>query len=153
MIAVYRQASWDKSLLFLYPDARAVIEQLSGQHFLGVIANQSPGSEQRLGEYGIAEFFGVVLASAEVGLSKPDPAILALALERAGCGSDQAWMVGDRLDNDIRPAKKAGWRTIHIPNGYNARQQPRDDLDVADHTITTLTDILRIFPTSAPGEE
>ena len=150
--AVKRRASWDKGLLFLYPDSRAVLNQLSERHFLGLIANQSPGTERRLHDYGIAGLFGLVLASAELGLSKPDPALFALALERAGCSADKAWMVGDRLDNDIRPAKMAGWRTIRILNGYNARQQPRDDLDVPDYTLTTLTEILRILPMSDPGK-
>ena len=115
--------------------------QTVGGHFLGLIANQSPGTEARLRKYGITRFFGLVLASAELGLSKPDPAIFALALERVGCGVDHAWMVGDRLDNDIRPAKLAGWRTIRILNGYNARQRPRDELDIPDYTISTLSEI------------
>lgn len=138
---VSRQAAWDKSLLFLYPDSHTVLEQLSGCHFLGLIANQSPGTEQRLHKYGIAEFFGLILASAELGIAKPDPAIFALALDEAGCRPDQAWMIGDRLDNDIRPAKMASWHTIRILNGYNAKQDPRDDLDVPDYTVSTLSEI------------
>ena len=149
---VAQQAGWDKSLLTLYPEARTVLEQLSTDHFLGLIANQSPGTVRRLHEYGIAQLFGVVLASAELGLPKPDPAIFAHALERAGCSSSQAWMVGDRLDNDIRPARVAGWRTIRTLYGYNARQRPSDDLETPDYTITSLSEILRIVTEFAQGE-
>jgi FMN phosphatase YigB (HAD superfamily) len=46
---------------------------------LGLIANQSPGAEQRLEQYGILDLFSAVLASAAVGSSKPDPAIVGTA--------------------------------------------------------------------------
>ena len=87
----------------------------------------------------------MVLASAELGLAKPDPAIFDLALERTGCSPDQAWMVGDRLDNDIRPANAAGWHTIRLLQGYNRKQQPRDTLDLPDYTISCLSEMLGIF--------
>lgn len=143
---VDQRVLWDKSQLYLYAVSREVLEKYYGKCFLGIVANQSPGTLQRLHAYGISEFFGLVLASAELGLSKPDPAIFALALKKAGCRPDQAWMVGDRLDNDIRPANMAGWRTIRILNGYNTHQQPRDELEVPDYTISELSEITRIIP-------
>jgi FMN phosphatase YigB (HAD superfamily) len=35
-------------------------------------------------------------------------------------------MVGDRLDNDIRPAKQLGWQTIRALQGFAWVQVPRD---------------------------
>ena len=145
---VAKRANWDKSLLSLYPEARNVLEQLSEHHFLGLIANQSPGTERRLRKYGIAHYFGVILPSAELGMSKPDPAIFDYALGAAGCSPSQAWMVGDRLDNDIRPANAAGWRTIRVLKGYNAEQQPREELESPDYTITSLDEIPQIVADS-----
>ena len=58
------------------------------------------------------------LCSFELGLEKPDPAIFQLALERARCSPSQAVMIGDRLDNDIRPARLLGWKTIRIMQGF-----------------------------------
>ena len=72
---------------------------------IGVIANQSPGSEERLTRWGLIPFISVCVASAEVGLEKPDPAIFDLALRHAGCAASEPVMIGDRLDNDIRPAR------------------------------------------------
>jgi putative hydrolase of the HAD superfamily len=48
------------------------------------------------------------------GFSKPDPhvfRILTARLERKGVGADEILMVGDRLDNDILPARRHGWQT------------------------------------------
>jgi FMN phosphatase YigB (HAD superfamily) len=59
-------------------------------------------------------FISICLSSMEVGLEKPDPAIFQLALSQSGCEPEQAVMIGDRLDNDIRPARLLGWKTIRI---------------------------------------
>ena len=38
----------------------------------------------------------------------------------------EAAMVGDRLDNDIAPARQPGLRTVRILRGYGALSRPRD---------------------------
>ena len=143
--SVYRQATWDKSLLYLYPDARAVLAELGKRHFIGLIANQSPGAESRLDAYGIRGCFDLVLASSEIGLEKPDPAIFRLAQDRSGCSPGQAWMIGDRLDNDVKPANEAGWHTIRVLNGYNVKQSPRHPGEHPDHTVDELSGVLGIL--------
>jgi FMN phosphatase YigB (HAD superfamily) len=48
------------------------------------------------------------------GFSKPDPhvfRILTARLEARGITPAETLMVGDRLDNDIEPARAAGWQT------------------------------------------
>ena len=142
---VLRKAWWDKTLLSLYPDTWDVVERLNAIHFIGLIANQSPGAEIRLKSYGIHQFFDLIFASAELGLSKPDQKIFRLAQERAGCSPGQAWMIGDRLDNDIKPAMEIGWKTIRILHGYNRKQQPDDESEMPDYTISELTELLEIL--------
>ena len=39
------------------------------------------------------------------------------ALRHAGCAASKAVMIGDRLDNDIRPARLLGWRTVRSFRG------------------------------------
>jgi putative hydrolase of the HAD superfamily len=57
------------------------------------------------------------------GFSKPDPhvwRILSARLEQKGVPPEQIMMVGDRLDNDIQPARRHGWQTWLLsdnPNG------------------------------------
>jgi FMN phosphatase YigB (HAD superfamily) len=55
--------------------------------------------------------------SFEHGFSKPDPhvfRILTARLEARGIRPAETLMVGDRLDNDIEPAKVHGWRTWQL---------------------------------------
>lgn len=54
--------------------------------------------------------------SFEHGFSKPDPhsfRILTARLEARGIPPTSILMVGDRLDNDIEPARACGWQTWH----------------------------------------
>ena len=90
-------------------------------------------------------FISTCLCSFELGLEKPDPAIFELALERVRCSPLQAVMIGDRLDNDIRPARLLGWKTIRIAQGFARFQSPRDGLDEADLTLANLKGLVPVF--------
>lgn len=119
----------------IYPGVKDLLERLRGQYSLGVIANQVPGVEERLRDFGIFEYFELILVSEEVGLSKPDPRIFQLALNRAGCRAEQAVMVGDRLDNDIIPARALGMKTVWIRQGDWKYASPRSPDETPDFVM------------------
>jgi len=129
----------------LYGDAKPVLEALCGRYRLGIIANQPLGTEDRLRNYGIRDFFSVVLSSAEEGISKPDPALFQRALERAGCAPGDAWMVGDRPDNDIAPAKALGMRTVRVRQGLGGLMPVCCEAQRADTTVDSLRELLSVF--------
>lgn len=60
--------------------------------------------------------------SFEHGFSKPDPRVfrlLATRLRAHGIVPTEILVVGDRLDNDIEPARAQGWQTWHMtPDGW-----------------------------------
>ena len=56
--------------------------------------------------------------SEELGVSKPDPAFFDRVLELVGAaGPGQVAYVGDRIDNDVRPAAAAGLRPVWLRRG------------------------------------
>ncbi len=125
--------------------AKEVLEALRGKYTLGVIANQADGLEKRLEEFGIAPYFSVVVSSFDVKCVKPDPRIFAIALEKAGCKAENAVMIGDRLDNDIFPAKRLGMKTIWIRQGFGGMQTPKDERYTPDARVETLQEILDLL--------
>jgi len=135
------RARYDKTLERPYPGVSGLLRDLRERYEIGVIANQRAGTEKRLRALGLWPQISLCLASAEVGLAKPDPAIFELALARAGCASADAIMVGDRIDNDIAPARRAGWRTIRVLQGYAASQQPRSGDERADFSVRATVDV------------
>jgi HAD superfamily hydrolase (TIGR01549 family) len=142
---VYETAVWRRDYEILMHGAVDLLEALKDRYKLGIIANQSPGSEDRLRGHGIRDYFSFVLASAEEGISKPDPAIFLRALDRAGCSPEKAVMVGDRIDNDVRPAKQLGLKTIRLVSGVSRFQEPVDELDTADFTAYSLEEIAGVL--------
>jgi FMN phosphatase YigB (HAD superfamily) len=65
------------------------------------------------------------LWSFQNGFSKPDCHVfqmLAARLEARGIGSAETLMVGDRLDNDIEPARAFGWQTWQLASAKRNEQ-------------------------------
>ena len=58
-----------------------------------------------------------IASSARWGVEKPDPAFFARAVEVAGVPAHAIAYVGDRLDNDVLPAKAAGMLGVFIRRG------------------------------------
>ena len=129
-----------------YEEAEAVLNALCERGYsIGVIANQAPGTEKRLENWGLMKYIKLVTASAEEGVAKPDSEIFLRALNRADCLPENAVMIGDRIDNDIEPAKKLGMKTIWVRQGFSIYQQPENDIQTADHIVDSLRDILEIL--------
>ena len=134
---------WHSALEKPYPYTSLVLQTLSKSCRLGILANQPAGCRERLHLWGIEQYFDLILASAEEGLSKPDPAFFELALQRAGCLPHQAVMVGDRLDNDILPAKKIGFKTVWVKQGFAQYRQASDVPDFSVETLAGLLDFIK----------
>lgn len=129
-----------------FDDTLGTLELLKrrGYH-LGVIANQAMGTAQRLDSWGLLKYFDVVAASAELGVAKPNKMIFERAFELAGCQPHNSVMVGDRLDNDITPAKSLGMETVWIRKGLSIYQNIELGRNVADWVIDNLSDLKEIF--------
>ncbi len=138
------KAPWRSEYERPYPDCAAVLHALRERGYrLGVIANQQPGTERRLLDWDLLQFFDVIAASAECGAAKPQPEIFLYALRQTDCRPENAVMVGDRIDNDILPAKALGMRTVRILTGPAAVCMP--DPDPADLTVRTLSELLDLM--------
>ncbi len=150
VIAFVRESGrYPKELESPYPQTQPLLERLAGQYRLGVIANQPPGTSKRLGRYGMSRYFDVCVSSGDDGIAKPDSAMFRLALKRARCAPAEAVMIGDRLDNDIRPAKTLGFQTVRILQGPARLQQPRDGAETPDATVAHLGEVSALFDMGA----
>ena len=118
---------------------------LSERYKIGIIANQNPGSKERLNKLGLLKYIDLVIASAEEGVAKPDLRIFQLALERANCKSEEAVMVGDRIDNDMIPAKKIGMKTVWIKQGFGGLSEQMIEAKQPDYSVDSLNELLPLF--------
>ena len=141
-----KKTPWHSEDEIPFEDALDTLESLKEQGYkLGIIANQSAGTAQRLENWGLLKYFDVVAASAELGVSKPNKLIFEKAIELAGVPAYNAVMVGDRLDNDIIPAKAMGMKTVWIRKGLSIYQNIEFGKNIADWVVDTLSDLKAIF--------
>ena len=129
----------------LYKDAEECLKNLSSKYKIGVIANQSLGTADRLEQFGILKYIDLVVASAEEGVAKPNKEIFEIALNRAGCKPEHAIMIGDRIDNDIVPAKKLGMKTIWVKQGFGKYWNITSEEEKSDYAVANLTEISDIL--------
>lgn len=104
-------------------------------HRLVLASNNSPRALRRLDALGLLRHFAVREVSETLALAKPDPRFFAVLLAAAGATPADALMVGDRLDNDIIPAKRLGMRTLRVRHGSHAAVEPRGPDEAPDLTV------------------
>jgi HAD superfamily hydrolase (TIGR01549 family) len=124
----------------LQPDVRDGLEALKGTYRLGILANQQRRIREIMARDGIDGFFELWTISDEVGLDKPDPRIFQHALRLAGPGARCAF-VGDRLDNDVVPARRAGMRAVWMLRGEAPPEPTEEQLAMADASVRSLLEL------------
>lgn len=127
--------------------ARALLEALRGRGIkTGLIMNSWPDPARVLRadveELGLAELFDVMVFSAEVGFSKPQPEIFLLALEQLGVAPEDAMFVGDRLDTDVQGAARVGMVTVQAM-WFNADDTPGIEPDFLAFTPMDVLNLVR----------
>jgi len=76
---------------------------------MGLITNGSAaGQRRKIERFELTGLFDVILIEGEYGIGKPDHRIFQEALRVLGADCQQAWMVGNDLEYDIRPALEMG---------------------------------------------
>jgi HAD superfamily hydrolase (TIGR01549 family) len=82
---------------------------------VGISGNQPAAAETSLAALGVPADF--IASSASWGVEKPDPGFFAKLVEAAGVPAAAIAYVGDRLDNDVLPAKAAGMLAVFLRRG------------------------------------
>lgn len=127
----------------LYPEARAVLEQLNQMTTLGMITNGlSEVQRRRIERLDLAQYFDSVIISAEVGTSKPGTEIFDLAFAELNHRQrDDVLMVGDSLTSDIQGGINAGIDTcLYAPEHVTVQES--NGGPVPTHQITALSELI-----------
>jgi HAD superfamily hydrolase (TIGR01662 family) len=100
----------------LYPDARASLAALRDQGlWVGIAGNQPASAEGLLRAMDLP--VDLIATSQGWGVSKPDPRFFAEVIAAVPCPAGRIAYVGDRVDNDMKPAKAAGLHPIYLRRG------------------------------------
>jgi putative hydrolase of the HAD superfamily len=102
---------------------------------LGLAANQPETTLHVLDAAGIGRFFDSREVSGSHGYRKPDVRLFLRAAESLQAKAAECIMVGDRIDNDIVPAKLLGMRTVLFRTGRHRDQSPRSWEELPDRQV------------------
>jgi HAD superfamily hydrolase (TIGR01509 family) len=126
----------------LYDDAVPCLRALRASGFLvGVAGNQPPDVTEGLFA-SLDVVVDVVASSAAWGVEKPSPEFFSRVADAAGVAPSEVAYVGDRVDNDVVPAKEAGMTAVFLrrgPWGYVHAGWP--EADAADLRIESLAEL------------
>jgi len=96
-------------LMKVFRDVRPALRQLRLNGYrLAVVSNWEPSLEEVLDHLGLRFNFTTVVTSSVEGISKPDPRLFEIALQRCGVSPAEAVSVGDDVERDVDAAAKAG---------------------------------------------
>jgi HAD superfamily hydrolase (TIGR01549 family) len=113
-----------------------VIRWLHGEGLqLGLAANQPAATIAVLDAHGVGQYFRHREVSGTHGLKKPDVRLFLRCCEELEVRPEECIMVGDRIDNDMAPARVLGMRTVLFRTGRHIAQQPRCAAEVPDAEV------------------
>ncbi|MFJ4697147.1 haloacid dehalogenase superfamily, subfamily IA, variant 1 with third motif having Dx(3-4)D or Dx(3-4)E [Streptomyces sp. TverLS-915] len=111
----------------LYPEVRDALHTLRANGlWLGIAGNQTVRAGRILREL-FAKDVDLIATSDDWGASKPDPAFFHHLTDAVPAKPGDILYVGDRVDNDITPAHRAGLRTALVHRGPWATIQWRGE--------------------------
>jgi len=98
-----------KPKICIPPDVPETLQTLKNAGLtLGVVSNRMQSFSQEICDIGLQDYFDLLLASGEIGVYKPDPAIFRYATQQLNVRPEQAVYVGDNYYADIIGARQAG---------------------------------------------
>lgn len=132
------------TMLASHPDllsgAEDFIRALQGKVKMAIVSNGLSAIQRgRLGLCPLTSMFDAIVISEEVGVAKPDPKLIEVALDMLGCkDKSQAVMMGDSLSADIKAAVNAGVDSIFFsPKGIES--------DLPTYTVRNHAEALAIL--------
>ncbi|MEU1982331.1 HAD family hydrolase [Nocardia sp. NPDC019395] len=130
----------------LYPDVRSALSGLRAMGVLvGVAGNQTARAGKILRSLDLPADF--IATSDDWGVQKPASGFFDRVVETAGVAADEIVYVGDRIDNDLAPAKRSGLRTAFVkrgPWGWIHGEKP-EVVELSDWQIDGLDELVGVI--------
>lgn len=141
LVRIYRGT---KPVLSLYPDGEELLTWLEDKNIkTGLITDGNARVQHnKIQALGLDKRMDAVLASYDIGLSKPDPGVYEYCLEKLECRPEEAVYIGDNPLKDFIGARRLGMKTVRIirPEGLHVWREAEEGYD-ADVTVRLLTEL------------
>lgn len=146
-IAGFKRTALAMADSFIVPDPHARTT-LAALERLGIrVAVLSNGwNPLQVAKARLAGFGGTVLASADLGVQKPDPAAFAALARELGADPAQSFYVGDDPRADVGGALGSGFQAVWLD--HEGKKYP-NDLPAPTHVVHSLEEVLALVSAEA----
>jgi HAD superfamily hydrolase (TIGR01549 family) len=120
----------------------AQLAPLARRFRLGLASNFYGNLEVILAENNLLHFFEVVADSSRIGIFKPDAGIFTYVARRLRLKPNEIAMIGDSLDNDCRPARQLGMKTVWMVE--EGRSPVHSLSDGADYVVNNIAQLAQL---------
>jgi putative hydrolase of the HAD superfamily len=101
------------------------LSKISQDYRIGIAGQYGRTLLKTLEDESLLGYFRYQFTQDDFSITKPDPNYYKQICEAIGVDTKECIMVGDRIDNDIIPAKQLGMATVLVRVGLHRNQQPR----------------------------
>lgn len=141
LVQIYRET---KPVLALYPDGEEILAWLKKERIKTGLITDGNASVQhcKIQALDLDRRMDVVLATYDLGLTKPEPEVYAYCLDKLNCGPKEAVYIGDNPLKDFVGARKLGMHTVRIkrPEGMHMERAAQPGYE-ADRSVQLLTEL------------
>ncbi len=124
--------------LRIMPGFREEAETIARDFRMGIAGQYGGELLELLKEESLLDLFTYRFTQDDFDITKPDPRYLGRIARACGVVPGECVMVGDRVDNDVIPAKHLGMKTILVRVGLHRKQQPRIPFEIPDVEINNI---------------
>jgi len=127
-----------RQLVSFYDDVLPVLSQLKSKFKLVALTNGNAD----INKVGLADYFDLQVAAADVSAAKPHPAMFFEAMRQMQVNPQQTLHIGDHAVHDVYGARNAGIRSVWV--NRTGESWPEDDFS-ADFEVVDLTGLLELL--------
>lgn len=113
-IGYQRIYSRDSDLFQPFDDTVGCLARIKEGFRCIVLSNWDCSLHRLLKVHNLTDYFELVIASLEIGIEKPDPALFSHVQGLVGVNASEILHVGDHLIDDLQGARNAGWDAVII---------------------------------------
>lgn len=126
----------------LFAGTRDLLRDLRAKYRLYLVTAGAPGTQQeKIDILKIEDSFDqIFIVNIMRGETKGQA--FARIFEASGGSPERYLSIGNRLDTDIAPAKRLGWKTCWVTYGEYAYTSPSDEFELPDYEIADMEELI-----------
>ncbi|MGB9135158.1 MAG: HAD family hydrolase [Candidatus Bathyarchaeia archaeon] len=128
----------------LYDKVPETLTILQEKYKLALVSNCALGTDKTIHALGLADFFGCIILSYQVGARKPDRRMYLEALKCLELEAKECVFIADEI-SDLEGAREVGLKTILVRQGLNTFHDAKNVNFKPDFQVNQISEVTKIL--------